>query len=92
MALRQRQWARKKRLELIRLLGLKCIDCKTRDYRKLEFDVIVNVDKEPNTKPRHHTMEWSWRMSFYRKQYHDGNLVLRCQKCHAKKSNKEEIE
>lgn len=89
MGLRQRVWARKKRLELRRLLGMKCIKCGSRDYRKLEFDVIIPV----NTPFNHHRIEWSWRMSFYFQQYKKNNLQLLCgQKvgsCHNKKTSQE---
>lgn len=87
MALRQRIWAAKTRLKLRRLLGMKCVCCGTRDYRKLEFDVIKSVGSA-----HHQKMEWSWRMSFYRKQYELGNLQLLCggvNSCHNKKTYKE---
>lgn len=87
MALRQRIWAKKKRLELRRLLGMKCCQCGSRDYRKLQFDVIVPVGNA------HHKMEWSWRMSFYFQQYKKGNLQLLCGQdvgsCHNKKTYQE---
>ena len=88
MGLRQRIWAKKKRLELRRLLGMKCAQCGSRDYRKLEFDVII-----PTPHDHHGKMEWSWRMSFYRQQYREGNLQLLCgghiHSCHNKKTSKE---
>ena len=87
MGLRQRQWAARKRLELRRLLGMKCAYCGSRDLRKLEFDVIIPVDCASYG---HHKMEWSWRMSFYFRQYRQGNLQLLCGgyvgSCHSKKT------
>lgn len=90
MALRQRQWAREWRLKLRRLLGMKCKKCNSKDYLKLEFDVIIPIgDFDKTGKERHHrAMEWSWRISFYRKQYAMGNLQLLCGRCNHDKSNK----
>jgi hypothetical protein len=87
MGLKQRVWARKRRLYLRRLLGMKCAVCGSRDYRKLEFDVIKSVGS------KHHRIEWSWRMSFYYQQYKLNNLQLLCgnssQSCHNKKTYKD---
>lgn len=90
MALRQREWARKKRLELRCLLGLKCKHCGSKDYRTLEFDLIVLTDKkDKNGITFHHkSMEWSWRMSFYRQQLNMKNLQLLCSKYNSAKGNK----
>jgi 5-methylcytosine-specific restriction endonuclease McrA len=94
MGLRQRQWAAKARLQLRRILGMKCAKCGSKDYRKLEFDLInPSADNFPN--PRgHHKIEWSWRMSFYRKQFAAGNLQLLCGgsvgSCHGKKTAREQ--
>ena len=91
MALRQRIWAKKTRLKLRRLLGMRCAVCGSKDYRKLEFDVIVPVGND-----HHRKMEWSWRMSFYNQQFKLGNLQLLCGQrvgaCHNKKTNKEYYE
>lgn len=85
MGKRQRAWAKKKRLELRRALGMKCSCCGSRDYRRLEFDVI-----KPCGERHHGEMDWSWRMSFYRKQFQAGNLQLLCggsvRSCHNKKT------
>ena len=91
MAKRQREWAKKKRLQLRRLLGMKCQQCGSKDYRKLEFDVIIPVGNE-----HHRKMEWSWRMSFYWQQFKVGNLQLLCgqdiDSCHNKKTYKDYYE
>lgn len=84
MGLRQREWARKKRLELRRLLGMRCQYCGSKDYRKLEFDCI-----KPMGDGHHCRMDWSWRMSFYRRMYREQNLQLLCSKCNSKKGNKQ---
>lgn len=79
MALRQRKWARKTRNKLRKLLGGKCKNCGKK--KELEFDVIVPLGDH------HHRIEWSWRMSFYRKQYDNDNLQLLCSKCNLLKRN-----
>jgi hypothetical protein len=83
MGLRQREWARKQRLKLCRLLGLQCKQCSSRDYRKLEFDCIKPIGDN------HGKKEWSWRISIYRQQHKNNNLQLLCDKCHNKKTAKE---
>lgn len=83
MALRQREWAQRQTESLREKLGNKCVDCgKTKD---LEFDVIIN---DIGNDDHHRKMEWSWRLSFYRKQFFRNNLALRCKKCNALKGNK----
>ena len=89
MGKRQIDWARKKRLELRRLLGMKCAQCGSKYYAKLEFDVIIPVE---NNNHHHKKMDWSHRMSFYRRMYREGNLQLLCGGvggCHGKKTYKE---
>ena len=91
MASRQRQWAAKKRLELRRLLGMKCAACGSRDYRKLEFD-LIRPEQAGEMRGKHHRIEWSWRMSFYFKMWKNGNLQLLCggvNSCHNRKTYEE---
>ncbi len=87
MAAMQREWARRKRDELRAMLGGKCAKCGTRGSIKngLEFDC-----KEPRG-DRHHRIEWSSRMSFYKREHEQGNLQLLCKRCHGFKSNGEVI-
>ena len=81
MGKRQKKWARDKRDELFVLLGGKCVDCGSTE--ELEFDVVLAAYGD-----RHHNkMDWSWRMSFYRKMFDLGNLALRCKRCNVKKGN-----
>jgi hypothetical protein len=91
MAKRQRVWAKKARLQLRRELGMKCNQCGSRDYRKLEFDLINPAAVENPAK--HHKMEFSWRISFYRQQSKNGNVQLLCGgsvgSCHNKKTFQE---
>jgi uncharacterized cysteine cluster protein YcgN (CxxCxxCC family) len=81
MGLRQREWAQRVRDNLRETLGGRCKRCGSR--RKLEFDCI-----KPQG-PRHHRIEWSSRMSFYRQQHAANNLQLLCQSCHGIKSCRE---
>lgn len=82
MGLRQRIWAKKQTERLRSLLGGKCIDCGS--VEELEFDVIVPVGNSDH----HRRMDYSWRLSFYRKQYAANNLALRCGPCNRKKGDK----
>lgn len=77
----QQAWARKTRDRLMEELGGECTECGTTE--KLEFDCIVAQGD------KHHKMEFSWRMSFYRKQHAEGNLQILCQSCNATKGNLE---
>lgn len=70
MAERQRRWARRASAHLRKLLGSKCAVCGKR--HELEFDCIKPQGH------RHHRIEWSWRISFYRQQMAAGNLQLLC--------------
>ncbi len=78
MSARQKAWARKKRAQLVAILGGKCQVCAT--SRDLTFDC---------RKPRgadHHRMDSSMRISFYMHQARQGNLNLLCSLCNAIKS------
>jgi hypothetical protein len=92
MGKRQRVWAKKARLNLRRELGMKCAGCGSRDYRKLEFD-LIKPELVKNPAFHHRQMEFSWRISFYRQQSKIKNVQLLCGgsagSCHNKKTFKE---
>lgn len=77
MGARQRDWASRKRLRLIHVLGGECIDCGATE--DLTFDVREPVHE------RHHGLEASMRMTFFVRQWRQGNLCLRCRVCNARK-------
>lgn len=80
----EKQWARRKRAELTVELGSLCVNCKRED--DLEFDCIIPQGD------KHHKMDTSARMSFYRAQHRNGNIQLLCEKCHRIKSASEQPE
>ena len=79
MGARQKEWARKERRRIKQLLGGKCQVCGSPD--DLEFDC-----NEPRGS-RHHGMDTSQRMSFYRAQLRMGNLLLLCSRCNSLKGD-----
>src|SRR5258707_8995442 len=81
MGQRQKEWAKRARIALIEELGGCCIDCGS--TRKLEFDCEITQGDE------HHKMDTSARICFYRKQYSNGNLKLRCKTDHKLKTQRE---
>jgi len=83
MAKRQREWARRTRDRLFDELGRWCRRCHTTE--KLEFDLIHPLGDQ------HHKMEWSHRMSFYRRQHEANNLQVLCQRCNAQKQAQLEL-
>ena len=87
MAKYEKQRARYLRSLLLESLGGKCVDCGT--TKKLEFDV---KDPTLGNGDKHHKMDTSARMSFYRKMMRIGNLTIRCSKCNGKKGAKSEEE
>ncbi len=75
----EKEWARRKRRELLELLGNVCAHCGTTE--NLEFDCI---------RPRgdkHHRGEASQRMCFYRRQFREGNLQVLCNMCNGRKGD-----
>lgn len=80
MALRQREWAERETLRLRVILGNKCANCGS--TRELEFDCILPKGH------KHHKIEWSWRLSFYRRELKNGNLQLLCTVCNSSKGNR----
>lgn len=77
MGQRQKEWARRERRRIKQLLGGKCQVCGATD--ELEFD--CNQPKGS----KHHGMDTSQRMCFYRAQLRIGNLLLLCGTCNALK-------
>jgi len=87
MARRQREWAAKVRDQLFDALGRVCTHCGS--IKELEFDVITPIDSgHPNT---HTKREWSWRMSFYRREHFKRNVQVLCRVCNSKKQNQLEL-
>jgi 5-methylcytosine-specific restriction endonuclease McrA len=87
MALRQREWARRTRAALIVTLGSKCARCSTAGSKRnaLELDCIAARGYA------HHRMEWSQRISFYRREHREGNLQILCRRCNAVKGNADDM-
>ena len=84
MGLRQRAWARCWRDYMVKELGGECCDCHRKPPEvKFEFDCIVPQGDA------HHKMEWSQRITFYKRQFCEGNLALRCEECHVIKTKNE---
>lgn len=81
MGLRQRKWAKIARERLFQQFGGVCRVCGGREC--LEFDCI-----NP-TGDYHHRIEWSHRISYYRRQAALGNLQVLCQRCNSRKGDDE---
>lgn len=78
MAKRQKAWARRARAQLMLELGGVCAECGA--VTNLVFDCI-----QP-TGDRHHRMDTSARMSYYRTERQRGNLQVLCDDCNTHKS------
>ncbi len=74
-----KEWARRKRLELMTLLGNVCAHCGTTE--SLEFDCIRPKGD------RHHRGDASQRMCFYQRQFREGNVQVLCNVCNARKGD-----
>lgn len=79
MGKRQREWASRKRLELIDLLGGKCLSCGSKE--KLEFDHVNNSLRDWEAAK----LDQSSRMSKYWQDYKNGNIQLLCEMCNRTK-------
>jgi len=77
MSRRQKEWARRARTELLNALGAACAICGT--TQSLTFDCIRPQGH------KHHTLDTSARMSFYRQQANGGNLQVLCRSCNERK-------
>lgn len=81
MARRQREWAKRARLQLIESLGGKCVDCGS--VEELQLDHI-----EPCTwAERRPFMEQSQRLSVMRREAKEGKITVRCKRCNVSKGN-----
>jgi len=81
MGARQKEWARKARAILVEQLGGCCEACGAKE--ELELDCIKACGD------RHHRMDTSARVSFYRAQARAGNLQVLCKYHNAVKSTME---
>ena len=81
MGARQQAWAKRVWNEMVEALGGICYhkDCDETD--DLQIDHIAGKDWTANK------VEWSWRMSIYRKEMKEGKLQLLCQFHNAKKGD-----
>ena len=75
----EKEWARRKRRELMALLGNVCAYCGTTE--NLEFDCISPRGD------RHHRGDASQRMCLYRRQFREGNLQVLCNVCNSRKGD-----
>lgn len=80
----QKAWARRARAKLLTELGAKCAHCGEREA--LGFDCISPRGD------RHHKMDTSARMSFYRGEHRLGNLQVLCSECNRRKGDYSEDE
>ena len=81
MAKTQKEWAKRRRDELMALLGRVCALCGSTE--RLEFDCIKPMGDA------HHRFDTSHRISFYRRQHAAGNLQVLCSTCNSRKGAKE---
>lgn len=79
----EKEWAKRKRRELIALLGNVCAHCGTDE--NLEFDCVSPKGH------RHHRGDASQRMCFYRRQFREGNLQVLCTVCNARKGDEKPV-
>lgn len=89
MGARQKDWARRTRETLLDVLGRRCKWCGAgEDTAKLTFDVIIpETPGGPDGNGHHRKMDWSHRMSFYRRENDRGNLQVLCDSCNSKKGD-----
>lgn len=82
MSARQHRWARKKRNELLDILGRRCAHCGT--CESLELDCIVPRGH------RHHGAGFISRTCFYIREFLDGNIQVLCSRCNSRKGARDE--
>jgi 5-methylcytosine-specific restriction endonuclease McrA len=79
MAKRHKEWARRKRRELIAELGGKCVWCGETEYEKLTFDHKFGKDWSARGKST------DQRMARYVKEAKEDKLQILCHICNSKK-------
>jgi len=77
MGKRQREWARRAYDRLIVELGGKCVQCGSLS--------ALTVDHIEGCEYAHETVEWSYRVSIYRREAKEGKLQVLCATCNQKK-------
>lgn len=89
IAKRHKQWAKKQRLELIKLLGGKCIWCGESDWRCLQIDHVHGGGRKERKKFKGSTTSY---YSFVIKQIKAGSkdYQLLCANCNWKKKYENE--
>lgn len=81
MSAYEKEWARRQRAALMEILGPRCNYCGDTEPKTLEFDCVKPMGD------KHHRMDTSARMSFYRRQFREGNLQVLCRYCNNTKGN-----
>jgi len=81
MALRQRLWAARVYAEIVSELGGRCVACGATDELSLD-----HIKPDGVVKSR---LEWSWRVSVYRREAAAGLLQVLCRKCNSRKNARE---
>lgn len=84
MSRRRKDLARHHRAALLVELGNRCAQC--------EATVDLTFDCKESRGHRHHTMDASARMCFYRQQHREGNLQILCRPCNGRKGWQERQE
>jgi len=83
----QREWARRKRVEIFKALDTVCVGYKKKCGRTkhLQLDCIIPANNG------HGKWSYDTRVRFYLEQLKKGNLQVLCSKCHEHKSRDEQI-
>lgn len=80
MARRQREWAKRKRLELVSLLGGRCVDCGE------DRPQVLCVDHKLPRRWDLRKLDPSGRVSRYFREFRRGVLTVRCVVCNSSKA------
>lgn len=79
MGLRQRRWAKKAYEKLLLQLGGRCVQCGRLDE--------LSIDHIDGCEWTRHRVEWSHRVSIYRREAKEGKLQVLCLKCNSTKGS-----